>query len=240
MPIDLSAVQWDSAPTAPAIDPKLVRWDNPAPSFLSDPIGNFKADMAAIPGRLGNLAAGAVRGAGSIGATGVRVLPNFLGGDTAEENSQRRASMDAALQSMGADPNSLQYGVGKIGTEIAGTAGAGGLIGNGLRAASKAAPFLSKALDPLASAVETGGFRTGAPLPWWADVPTRAAGGAINGAAQAGAVNPSDAATGAEIGGALPSVARVAGQAGGASNWASMFRPIGWWIAARSTRLPGA
>lgn len=70
----------------------------------------------------GNLLAGAVRGAGSIGATLLRPF------DTASENEQRRKSMDDALQSFGAEPDSWMYKGGKLGGEIAGTAGAGGLI----------------------------------------------------------------------------------------------------------------
>jgi hypothetical protein len=161
-----------------------------------------------------DLAAGAVRGAGSIGATllapvdwaanKLGVQNDFIG------RTDRRAQMDAALQSLGADPASLSYKAGKLGGEIAGTAGVGGAIATGVRALPIAARFTA----PLASAIETGGFRTGGNLPALANTAARIAGGAINGAASAGLVNPSDAAAGGAIGGVLPMAVGTAGRAG--------------------------
>ena len=46
----------------------------------------------------GNILAGAIRGAGSIGATIMRPF------ETGAENDQRRQSMDDALQMLGAEP----------------------------------------------------------------------------------------------------------------------------------------
>lgn len=158
----------------------------------------------------GNVLAGGVRGAGSIGATIMRALPNALGGDTAEENAARRQSMDDALQSMGAQPDSLMYKGGKLGAEIAGTAGAGGAI-------AKAVPFA----PAVATAIRSGGMSTGLPAATTVaqkavDLALRTGGGAITGAASAGAVNPEDAGAGAFIGGVAPSVIRAAGTAGSA------------------------
>ena len=131
----------------------------------------------------GNLVAGAVRGAGSIGATilypvdkigdfmdggglGDKVSSSSLsdlvkGGAAAPKlsrNEQRRADMDAALKTMGADPDSTMYAVGKVGGEIAGTAGAGGVAGNalahlvipGLRRCNQYRPVRGAAFQPLA------------------------------------------------------------------------------------------
>lgn len=149
-----------------------------------------------------NAGAGAIRGAGSIGATVMRVLPSALGGDTAEENAQRRKSMDQALGSFGADTDSLAYGGGKLAAEIAGTAGAGGALANAARFAKFSAPVVD--------AIASGGFSGGG------NMLARAAGGAASGAAMAGMVNPSDAATGAVVGGVLPGAVKVAGMAGNA------------------------
>lgn len=170
----------------------------------------------------GNLAAGFVRGAGSIGATllapidaAARKLnggqPINIGGyDIAGQD--RRAGMDAALQSMGADSNSMQFFAGKLGAEVAGTAGVGNAVALPIRAAAQALPAISRVAGPLASSIESGGFNLGTKLPLLASVPTRAIGGAINGGLSAGLVNPDDAATGAKIGGALPVVGQAVGK----------------------------
>lgn len=155
------------------------------------------------PSTLGNLAAGALRGAGSIGATlmtpidmaarAMGVQNDFVG------RTDRRQSMDEALQSMGADPTSGAYKVGKIGAEIAGTAGAGGAL------ARPVAAFAPQ----LASAIQTGGM-----VAQGASMPVRMAGGALAGGTMAGLVSPEDAALGAALGGALPGLVRAAGSAG--------------------------
>lgn len=151
---------------------------------------------------LGNLAAGALRGAGSIGATlltpvdaAARAMgiQNDLIGRT-----DRREAMDKGLQLMGADPESIAYSIGKIGMETAGTVGLGGALARGLSFAPK-----------LASAVASGGISAPG-----ANLLTRAVGGAITGGATAGLVNPEDAGLGAMIGGALPGAAIAAGKAG--------------------------
>ena len=171
-----------------------------APEVADESIGSKVARQA------GNLAAGAVRGAGSIGATilaPVDVIGDALNGKglTLESNRKRRADMDAALQSLGADTDSLAYGAGKIGTEIAGTLGVGGAAGNALARAG---------LNPaVVEAVRTAGMSGGS-------MPARVAGGAVTGALSAGLVNPEDAAVGAAVGGAMPMVVRAAGKVGGA------------------------
>ena len=150
----------------------------------------------------GNLLAGAVRGAGSIGAT---LISPF---ESSSDNQRRRQSMDDALQSMGAEPDSNMYGAGKIGAEVAGTAGAGGMLAKGamlLPGAARIAPVLS--------ALSSGGMNAGG-LTGAKAVATRALGGAIGGGAQAGLISPDDAGTGAAIGAALPGVFQVAGKTG--------------------------
>jgi hypothetical protein len=163
-----------------------------------------------------NLLGGAVRGAGSLGATVMRALPNFLGGDTAEENEQRRRDMDAALQNLiGADPDSLAYQGGKLGAEIAGTAPIGGLLGRGVGAAANMAGRGAQAA-PLVQALTTSGFNAGGAT-GGAGLALRALGGGATGAATAAAVNPEDAGSGAMIGAALPGVLQGIGKVGGAA-----------------------
>ena len=150
----------------------------------------------------GNLAAGAVRGAGSIGATIMRPF------ETGSENEQRRQSMDAALQSFGAKPDSWMYKGGKLAGEIAGTAGAGGVLANGARAV----PFLAKAA-PVIDAIGSSGMTAGG-LAGARGVAARAAGSAIAGGAQAAMVDPNDALMGAGIGAVTPGVLQLAGKFG--------------------------
>jgi hypothetical protein len=166
---------------------------------------------------VGNIAAGAVRGAGSIGATILApydMVKDAMAGKglSLESNRQRRADMDAGLQTMGAEPDSMLFKGGKLAGEVAGTAGMGGLVANGLRLV----PGLSTAAPRLISSIESGGFSTGAPAATTisgkiADAGIRAAGGGINGLLSVGAVNPEDAATGGLLGAALPGAVKATG-----------------------------
>jgi len=162
---------------------------------------------------VGNLAAGAVRGAGSIGATVMRALPNALGGDTAQENAVRRQSMDDALQSMGAEPDSWMYQGGKLGGEIAGTAGAGGVAGNAIARLANVAGYGAKAA-PLVQALQSSGMTTGGGMSTIRDLAMRTGAGATVGGISAGMVDPRDSGIGAMIGGALPGALKVAGAIG--------------------------
>ena len=173
-----------------------------------------KQDLGQKPfsGDLGNIAAGALRGAGSIGATILSPIDAAARAMGIENSyigrTDRRQAMDEGLQSLGADPSSLLYKGGKIGTEIAGTAGAGGALAKGVQAVSKA-----PAATAFANSLRTGGMRTGG-RPGAVDAVNRVAGGAVSRGAMAGLVDPKDAATGAAIGGALPPGVKVAGEAG--------------------------
>jgi hypothetical protein len=93
------------------------------------------------------------------------------------------------------------FTAGRLAGNIAATLPVGGVLAAPLRAAAPA-------LGPLADAVATGGFRTGlAPttlLGRAGNVVLRGTGGAANGGAAAGLVNPDDAGMGALVGGLLP------------------------------------
>lgn len=169
---------------------------------------------------VGNVTAGAVRGAGSIGATIMRVLPNALGGDTAQENADRRTSMDQALQSFGAQPDSLAYKGGKLAGEIAGTAGAGGVLAQGVTRLAPAAVIAAPRVAQLLEALNTGGFTLGGTAGTTfagkaADLGIRAAGGAVSGGAQAGLIDPNEVGVGAGLGAALPVGVQGIGKAAG-------------------------
>lgn len=168
----------------------------------------------------GNFGAGLIRGAGSIGATllaPVDMASDYIDGKglSLESNRKRRQAMDEGLSMLGVDTESGLYTAGKIGGEIAGTAGAGGLVAKGL----SALPVVGNALSKFAPVIESGGFTLGKPaattmLGKVGDFATRAAGGAIQGGTQALMVDPEQAKSGATIGAVLPGAVKGAGMLG--------------------------
>jgi len=176
--------------------------------------GGIPGFGAAMQGA-GNLAAGAVRGAGSIGATIAApydIAKDALAGKglSLQSNRERRQAMDDALQTMGAEPESMLYKGGKLAGEIAGTAGTGGILAKGAQALGAAPKVIT--------ALQTAGMTTGAnPVTFGAkaaDLALRAGAGAAVGGATAGLANPEDAGAGALIGGALPVATKAAGVVG--------------------------
>jgi hypothetical protein len=153
---------------------------------------------------------GLARGAGSIGATLLAPIdalaraanggkPINIGGyDIAGHD--RRAGMDAGLQSLGVNTDSTQFKTNKLIGEVAGTSGVGGALAKGAQAAG--------AGPSMVSALRTGGLdvagRAGV-----GGLATRALGGATTGAATAGLVDPAQAGEGALIGAAIPVAAKV-------------------------------
>jgi hypothetical protein len=186
-----------------AVKSRLGLKEAPKTTFLQD-----------VEQNVGNVGAGILRGAGSIGATlltPIDAAARALGvqNDVIGRND-RRESMDAALGSMGAETDSLGYGAGKLTSEIAGTAGAGGAVANAL---SKIAPRVAAAAPALLDALRTGGMSVNG-AKGLAGAGLRATGGAIGGGISAGLVNPEDAGTGAVIGAVTPNVIKVAADAG--------------------------
>lgn len=143
---------------------------------------------------IGNLAAGALRGAGSIGATLLTPYDLLAGNTKSIGNPERRQAMDEGLRSLGADPESMMYQGGKILTEIGGTAGVGTPIAAGARAAG--------APQVLVRALRTGGAAPGS-------LGARTAGAAVTGGAAGAIVNPEDALTSAGVSAALPGAGKV-------------------------------
>lgn len=180
------------------------------PSFLGE-----------LRNQVGNLIAGGVRGAGSIGATLLAPAdaiarkanggqPVTIGG-TPVLGQDRRSDMDWSLQDMGADTNSPAFKAGKVGAEIAGTSGAGGALAKGLQAV----PAVASRAPNLIAAIDSAGMNAGSTT-GITNAFTRATGGAINGAVSSGMVDPSQAGSGAVIGAATPAVIKTAGVVGNA------------------------
>ena len=196
--------------------------------------GKPKAADNGRGGFMQNVAGSVLSGAGDIGATILSPIdwaarkindgqPVNIGGyDIVGQD--RRAGIEQALKTAGVDTGSTEFKVGKVGTQVLGTAGAGGVVANGLLklapAISSIAPATANVLTKLAPAVQSGGLKLGANAPTnaLANIALRTGGGAVNGAVSAGMVNPEDAGIGAMIGGALPGAVKVAGSVGNMIN----------------------
>lgn len=211
-------MDWDKAPVYKGARAPVVEWDA-APAYAAE------ATLDAVPterpyleqmGR--NVAGGMVSGLGAIGSTvlrgagelerlagayaGVPPVLSQLGiaDRTPEQSAQRRALIERfATERMGAEPEAFGRTVGRIGTEIAGTAGVGPLL----------APAAAARFPNVARALETGGFAggqgAGAVIP-------RVLGGTTVGGASAAMVDPADLTTGMAFGAGAPFVMGVAGK----------------------------
>ena len=186
--------------------------DVPQKEVYDDPIPS-------IP--FGDLAAGGLRGAGSIGATILApwdIAKDAMAGKglSLDSNNERRQQMDEGLRLMGADPDSNAYGIGKFGAEVAGTWGAGGVLANLLRKGGSLAPAAIPYLDKLAKATETFGQTAGPAGTTVAEMAAnagyRTAGGALSGGAMSGMVDPEHAAMGAGVGAVIPFAGEAIGQ----------------------------
>lgn len=223
MPTTPSATQ----PAVAAFDPDAYLASKAAkpvemPAEKSYSVGGF---LKSVGEDVGNITAGLVRGSGSIGAT--ILAPYDMAKDaingkgfSLESNRERRAGIDGGLQAIGADTDSYAYKGGKLAGEIAGTAGAGGVVANGLlRAApavSSVAPTVANVMTKAAPAIQSGGLSlgSGSPTNALSNILVRTGGGAVNGAVSAGLANPNDIGTGAMVGGLLPGGVKLAGAAG--------------------------
>jgi len=176
---------------------------------------------------------GALRGVAGIGSTlmwPIDKLTDAIKGDRSQtlsgaitgrqplsRNEERRKAIEYAIQyGLGADPESGFYRAGKLASELAGTAGAGGVAANTIRAA---APIFasSKLGSGLLSALETSGARGG-------NLATRTIGGAASGGIQAAAIDPESAKAGALVGMLSPSFMKLAGVSG--DFVANLIRPF--------------
>jgi len=155
-------------------------------------------------GYVKNIPMGALAGATDIGSTLLSPIDYALGYDRKKDLSN--------FYEQNANPDSLAFGAGRLGTQIAGTAGVGSLLSKGAQALN-AAPKLVNAL-------RSGGFNLGSPKSTTlagkgADVATRMAAGGAVGGMSAGMIDPSSYQTGALLGSIMPPGVQLAGAAGG-------------------------
>lgn len=153
-------------------------------------------------------AMGGLRGAARIGTTLMRPLDAT--GITGTTNQDRKASIEGFFKE-NSNPESIAFQGNDLVAQIAGTAGAGGLLGKGAQAIG-AAP-------KVVTALQSGGLSLGAPAATTVsgmagNAALRTGAGAVTGGAMAGLVNPEDTGTGAMIGGALPGAVKAAGLVG--------------------------
>lgn len=167
-----------------------------------------------------NVIMGGIKGAADIGATLLAPVDFALSklGVTDTTPDSRRASLQQFFKEQ-ADPQSGAFIGGELASNIAGTAGVGGVLAKGVRSAGQVAPQLSKYAPKFAAALESGGFNLGGKAATTTagkvgDLATRAAAGGIVGGAAAGAIDPSQVGTGATIGAAFPLAVKGAGAAG--------------------------
>lgn len=158
------------------------------------------------PESMRDLGAGLIRGAGSIGATFARPF------ESGEENQQRRTRIDENARNLiGADTDSFMYGAGKIGGEVAGTAGIGGALAK--------VPMALGANPAIVNAIRSAGMTTGLPraiggLQKATDIGLRMGAGGLVGGASAMAVDPKYGPQGAVIGALAPPAINLAGKTG--------------------------
>lgn len=189
----------------PAERPASPSAEAPGPSMGDRLLDAGKAGLRALPGGMigaralstqGDLAAGALRGAGSIGATIMQPIDwaarkMGVGESVGLGRTDRREAMTGALKEMGADTDSAAFQVGKVGAEVAGTSGVGG----GLAKLAQAARLSPAAI----TALQTSGIGKQS-----ANLLTRIASGGAVGGVSAGMVDPGDAGIGAGIGAGIP------------------------------------
>lgn len=222
--------QSDATPAEPSLMSEVGRGLKKAGQGFAlgvSDIGNTVLNAAAyLPGK----ATDAIRGA--LPADRRKLVP-----DIAQMTRTRNADFDAITDQ---NKDSMAFGAGRLGGNIAATLPVGGALAGVGRAAAPALAA-TKTGSALLNAVSSGGMTTGAPAAAGlraalGNLGTRAAGGAINGGVSAGLVNPEDAGLGAAIGGALPVVTKAAGLAGRKTGGALRGKPLGDEVRALATR----
>lgn len=197
-------------------------WEKYAPAQEATPQEQTAPDAPPEHGLANNIAQGAIRGAAGIGTTILwpvdalkdmvspkqRTLADVVAGTRPmSSHEERKSKIDDVMREV-ADVDSLGFKGGKLGAEIAGTAGVGGGLGAGAKALG---------LTKYAPALESGGFTLGNELGGasnLARVLARLGSGAAVGGASSALINPESAGTGALLGAALPGAAAAGGMAG--------------------------
>lgn len=137
------------------------------------------------------------------------VLRRRLMGGEVFETPQREAAAITAGMTPEQKAEAARTGLG-----LAASFAVGPAAGMALRGVGAALPVTQRVVQPLATAIESGGFRSGLgpDASRLAQAGMRVAGGATAGGLAAGVVEPEEALTGAAIGAAVPVAGRVVGR----------------------------
>jgi hypothetical protein len=229
----------DAAP-AQARAPEQVEAPAPAPAtrgFAGDFADTLVKGVREAPKNLAALPAGILRGvtdvtdtAALLGAQGLdylsprqQTLSTLVTGKPSSREADIQASIDRRKAQYTADyGDRLPADVGRVGGQILATLPIGGLAAAPVKAVAEMAPSLARFLTPVATSLETGGFRTG--TTGAANVGAKALGGGVTGGLAAEAVEPGTGETGALIGAAVPTIAAPAVK--GAYNYFSRLADV--------------
>src|SRR5688572_23010597 len=192
---------WERYAQAPAAE---SAGDGPWAKYGGQSASEPKKEYIAIH----NPIMGSLKGAADIGATLLRPVDALLNatGITDKTNVERRQQLKDFF-SQNADPESFGFKAGELVADVAGTAGAGGVLAKGAQALG--------AGGKVVNALRSGGLNLGPGAATTAagrvgDLAIRAGAGAAGGGAAAGLVNPNEVGEGAAIGAALPGALKLA------------------------------
>lgn len=208
--------QWLTDDAAPAAAPAKPKGQAP----LTGAAGFFEA----VGEPIAALSQGVSKGIGDVMFGGQRLvgmgLEKLGQPGSRAESAGRGIQIDAeerklAEQQAIADIKKKQpvaTGAGEMVGEVVGTLPVGGAIAAPIKKAAQLAPSLARFLTPVATAIETAGFKG-------PNIATKAAGGAVTSGASAGLVDPNSTEAGAAIGAVVPTiVAPLVGKAATAVN----------------------
>lgn len=208
--------QWLTDDAAPAAAPAKPKGQAP----LTGAAGFFES----VGEPIAALSQGVSKGIGDVMFGGQRLVGmglEKLGQPGSRAAEQGRALQIDAEQRKLAEQQSIAdikkkqpvaTGAGEMVGEVVGTLPVGGAIAAPIKKAAQLAPSLARFLTPVATAIETAGFKG-------PNIATKAAGGAITSGASAGLVDPNSTEAGAAIGAVVPTiVAPLVGKAATAVN----------------------
>jgi len=172
------------------------------------PMAAFKALSALPEFAKTQMMAGAQRGAKTAGGAiaGAATIPERLG------VGEQGATEAAMRYFTGAEPGDVYFGAGKLGSEIAGTAGVGNVLAAPLKMASMVETRFAPAFNALAASLKSGGFAKPELPNAAARFATRAVGGGTVGGTTA-ALLGEDPGIATVLGAALPVVGQAVGSA---------------------------
>ena len=192
-------MSWSEADVVAEIKPQSDTWtDADVVNHAGMEHALNTRERTTVQQEIGNLIAGGVRGTTSV-PLGLYGLVNK------KDAKSRKQAIDQVMQDLGANPNAGSYALGKTLSEVAGTAGTGGLLAKGAQAAKLSAPIVNS--------LNTWGMRTGLEpkglLQHGLNLGLKSGAGAIDAGVSSAIIDPEHAGTGALIGAAIPTAVGI-------------------------------